>query len=65
MNELIAILKEKKVDEAFSVIGLDFDTYLTDKVLDKETNPYKDHEWIVKVVPVFAHVFSHRATFFS
>lgn len=56
MNELIAILKEKNVDEAFSVIGLNFDEYFTNKVADKETNPYKDHEWIVKVVPVFGHV---------
>lgn len=56
MNELIEILKEKKVDEAFSVIGLSFDEYFPNKVADKETNPYKDHEWIVKVVPVFGHV---------
>ena len=56
MNELIAILKEKKVDEAFSVIGLGFDVYFTNKVADKETNPYKDYEWVVKVVPVFGHV---------
>lgn len=56
MNELIAILKEKKVDDAFSVIGLDFDTYFTDKLADKETNLYKDHEWIIKVVPVYGHV---------
>ncbi len=56
MNELIAILKEKKVDEAFSVIGLDFDESFTNKLANREDNPYKDHEWIVKVVPVFGHV---------
>ena len=56
MNELVKILKEKDVDDAFAVIGLDFDASFANKLADSDDNPYRDYEWVVKVVPVFGHV---------
>lgn len=56
MNTLRSILKAKKVDEAFSALGLDFDACFPEAVTAQETNPYQDYEWIVKVVPGFGHV---------
>ena len=56
MNKLVNILKEKNVDGAFAVIGLDFDESFPHTLAGSKDNPYEDHEWVVKVVPVFGHV---------
>lgn len=56
MNTLRSILKEKKVDTAFSALGLDFDAYFPEAIAAQEMNPYQDYEWIVKIVPEFGHV---------
>ncbi|MBD3308353.1 hypothetical protein GF339_18090 [candidate division KSB3 bacterium] len=56
MHALLTILKEKQVDKAFDVIGIDFDACFTQKLGENDPNPYQDHEWVVKVVPVFGHV---------
>ncbi len=55
MSTLIEVLKANRIDTVLPELKLDFDRMFGGSV-QVDPNPYRDHEWVVRNVPVFGYV---------
>lgn len=53
MENLISYLRERKIDRAFTTLGLDFERLFPKEKAGTSHYPYDGYEWIVKTVPRF------------